>query len=264
MLGYFFATLIGLSLGLLGGGGSILTVPILVYAMNMDPKLSIALSLAIVAVTSLIGVYGHYKNGNVELKIASIFAPVAMLGTYLGAKLSSYMSGQAQLILFAIIMLLASFFMLRTQKSSSEEAKSRPMNIPLIAVEGVVVGIVTGLVGVGGGFLIVPALTLLGGLEMKKAVGTSLLIISLKSFSGFTGYATMIEIPWAFLGKFIFFSGVGIIIGSKLVKHITQERLKKAFAIFLIVMGIFILYKNRTQLTPSTAQTIKKQVNETK
>ncbi|MBC75969.1 MAG: permease [Halobacteriovoraceae bacterium] len=255
MLGYFLATLIGLSLGLLGGGGSILTVPILVYAMNMDAKLSIALSLAIVAVTSLIGVWSHYKNGNVDLKVAAVFAPVAMIGTFLGAKLSSFMSGQVQLILFAAIMLLASFFMLRPKKERAEDSQSKEMNIPLIAIEGLIVGVVTGLVGVGGGFLIVPALALLGGVEMKKAVGTSLLIISLKSFSGFAGYATMIDIPWAFLGKFILFSGVGIIIGSGLVKHISQDKLKKAFAVFLIVMGIFILYKNRAQLIPSVQKT---------
>lgn len=253
MLGYFLATLIGLSLGLLGGGGSILTVPILVYAMKMDAKLSIALSLAIVAVTSLIGVWGHYKNKNVDLKIAAVFAPVAMLGTFVGAKLSAFMSGQVQLILFAVIMLMASFFMLRPAKVKEEgqTEEEKKMKIPLIAVEGIVVGIVTGLVGVGGGFLIVPALVLLGGVDMKKAVGTSLLIISLKSFSGFAGYMTMIDIPWAFLGKFILFSGVGIIIGSSLVKYISQEKLKKAFALFLIVMGVFILYKNREKILSS-------------
>lgn len=253
MLGYFLATLIGLSLGLLGGGGSILTVPILVYAMGMDAKLSIALSLAIVAVTSLIGVWGHYKNKNVDIKISAVFAPVAMLGTFIGAKLSAFISGQTQLILFAIIMLLASYFMLRPAKVQEQKQHDK-MNIPLIALEGIVVGIITGLVGVGGGFLIVPALVLLGGIDMKKAVGTSLLIISLKSFSGFAGYVTMIDIPWVFLAKFILFSGVGILIGSYLVKFIPQDKLKKAFAIFLIVMGIFILYKNKDKLIPQTAQ----------
>lgn len=252
MLGYFLATLIGLSLGLLGGGGSILTVPILVYVMKMDAKLSIALSLAIVAFTSLIGVWGHYKNKNVDFKVAAVFAPVAMAGTFLGAKLSGFMSGQAQLILFAIIMIIASFFMLKPTKVQKHEEKDQKMNIPLIVIEGIVVGIVTGLVGVGGGFLIVPALVLLGNIDMKKAVGTSLFIISLKSFSGFAGYVTMIEIPWAFLGKFILFSGFGIIIGSYLVKFISQAKLKKAFAIFLIIMGVFILYKNKDKIMGKT------------
>lgn len=253
MLGYSLATLIGLSLGLMGGGGSILTVPILVYAMDMDPKLSIALSLAIVGATSLIGVYGHAKNKNIDLRTAMVFGPFAMGGTFLGAKLSQFMSGQAQLILFAFIMLLASVFMLRKKKGEGENEEEHPkkLNIPLIAAEGIFVGIVTGLVGVGGGFLIVPALVLLSGLSMKRAVGTSLLIISLKSFAGFAGYIGLVEIPWAFLAKFTAFSGVGILIGSNLVKYVSQQKLKKAFAIFLIVMGIFILYKNKDTLTGS-------------
>lgn len=249
MLGYFLALLTGMSLGLLGGGGSILTVPILVYAMGMDAKLSVALSLAIVAVTSLIGVWGHYRNNNIDFKIAAVFAPFAMAGTFLGAKLSVFLSGQVQLILFALIMLAASYFMLKKSKSmpaKEAQASEKKLIIPLIASEGVIVGIITGLVGVGGGFLIVPALTLLAGIDMKKAVGTSLIIISLKSFSGFFGYMNLIEIPWGFLAMFILFSGIGIILGSYLVRFISQEKLKKSFAIFLIVMGSFILYQNRS------------------
>lgn len=243
MIGYFLAILIGFSLGLLGGGGSILTVPILVYALNMDAKLSIALSLAIVAFTSLIGVFGHIKNKNVDFKVASIFAPIAMLGTYVGAKLSVYLSGQVQLLLFAIIMLLASTFMLKGRKDT--DAVEKELNIPLIIIEGLFVGVITGLVGVGGGFLIVPALVLLTGLPMKRAVGTSLLIISLKSFSGFYGYLDSVNIPWVFLFKFTLFSGFGILLGSYTVKYVPQQRLKKIFAYFLILMGIFIIYKNR-------------------
>ncbi|MAX67291.1 MAG: sulfite exporter TauE/SafE family protein [Bacteriovoracaceae bacterium] len=249
MIGFLLATLIGLSLGLLGGGGSILTVPILVYAMGMDPKLSIALSLAIVGATSLLGVFGHFKAKNIDIKIALIFGPVAMAGTFLGAKLSQFLSGQAQLIFFAIIMLLASVFMLKNKKQEQEEEnENKPLNIPLIIGEGIFVGIITGLVGVGGGFLIVPALVLLAGLNMKKAVGTSLLIISMKSFAGFIGYLGLVEIPWSFLAQFILFSGVGILLGTYLVRFISQNKLKKAFAIFLIFMGIFILYKNRQSL----------------
>ncbi len=245
MLAYSLATLIGLSLGLLGGGGSILTVPILVYAMDMDPKLSIALSLAIVGATSLIGVFGHYKNQNIDFKIALIFGPVAMLGTFVGAKLSQYLSGSTQLILFSLIMIIASFFMFKGRDENVSE-KDKDLNIPLIITEGIVVGIITGLVGVGGGFLIVPALVLLAGLSMKKAVGTSLLIISLKSFAGFAGYITIMEIPWEFLAKFTAFSGAGILIGSHLVKFVPQKTLKKSFAVFLVIMGIFILYKNKS------------------
>ena len=243
MLGYFLASLIGLSLGLLGGGGSILTVPILVYVLKMDPKVSIALSLAIVGTTSLFGVIRHYKNNNVNFKIALIFAPVAMIGTFMGAKISQMISGQTQLILFAVIMLLASIFMLKGRKDTDK--KEVQLNYILISVVAVAVGILTGVVGVGGGFLIVPALVLLAGASMKESVGTSLFIISLNSFSGFSGYIGLVEIPWIFLLKFTSFSVVGIFVGASLVKFISQNSLKKAFAVFLIIMGIFILYKNR-------------------
>lgn len=251
MISYLLASLIGLSLGLLGGGGSILTVPVLVYALDMNAKTSIALSLAIVGVTSFFGFLGHYKNKNVDLKIVSIFAPIAMLGTFIGAKLSQFLSGQTQLILFAIIMILASFFMLKNKKQGftdkNKAEKKVTLNYPLIAIEGLVVGILTGIVGVGGGFLIVPALVLLANVPMKKAIGSSLLIISLKSISGFIGYIGIVDIPWLFLGKFTIFSIIGILLGTYLVKYVSQATLKKAFAIFLIFMGIFILYKNRSK-----------------
>jgi uncharacterized membrane protein YfcA len=253
MIGLFLASLTGLSLGLLGGGGSILTVPILVYAMGMDTKVSIALSLAIVGVTSLIGVIGHTKNKNIDYKVAAIFGPVAMIGTFLGSKLSQYMSGQVQLILFAVIMLLASAFMFKGKKEE-KVIENKKLNYPLIALEGIIVGIFTGIVGVGGGFLIVPALVLLTGLSMKKAVGTSLLIITLKSFSGFAGHIGIVTIPWMFLFKFILFSALGILIGTALVKFIPQAKLKKAFAIFLIFMGSFILYQNRGVAKESIGQ----------
>ena len=254
MLGYFLAVLIGLSLGLLGGGGSILTVPILVYALNIDAKTSIALSLAIVAVTSLIGVFGHIRNKNIDFKVAGIFTPSAMIGTFLGAKLSAYISGQVQLIAFSIIMLIAAIFMIKNNRKDEVSApeKVEIENIKLkyfmIIAEGLVVGIITGLVGVGGGFLIVPALVLMTGISMKRAIGTSLLIISLKSFSGFIGYIGIVEIPWLFLLKFTLFSGAGILVGRYLVKFISQKRLKSSFAIFLIFMGIYILYKNKDVL----------------
>lgn len=248
MLGYFLAALTGLSLGLLGGGGSILTVPILVYILHLDAKLSIALSLGIVGITSLVGIYNHYRNENVDFKIAAIFAPIAMGGTFLSAKLSQFVSGQIQLILFAIIMLLASSLMLKNgKKPNNEETESKEarLNYSLIIIGALLVGLLTGLVGVGGGFIIVPSLVLLAGISMKKAVGTSLLIISLNSFTGFAGYIGIVEIPWIFFAKFTLFSTIGILIGSSLVKFISQKRLKKAFAFFLIFMGIFILYKNK-------------------
>ncbi len=256
MLSLFLASLIGLSLGLLGGGGSILTVPILVYAVGMDPKLSIALSLAIVGATSLVGVIGHFREKNIELKVALIFGPVAMVGTYVGAKLSVFFSGQVQLIIFSVIMLAAAIFMIKKKNYSTEKKELR---IVPVVIEAFIVGNVTGLVGVGGGFLIVPSLVILTGIDMKKAVGTSLFIISLNSLTGFMGYLSIIEVPWMFLFKFILSATVGIFVGIRLVRHISQEKLRKIFAMFLLVMGFFILYKNRQVFLADIGQ-IKNQV----
>jgi uncharacterized membrane protein YfcA len=249
ILAAFLAVLIGLSLGLMGGGGSILTVPILVYILDMDAKLAIALSLAIVGVTALIGSASHFKAGNINLRIAAVFTPVAMAGTFLGAKLSAYISGSTQLLIFAIVMIIAAYFMFKGRSGGEDEDHSgEKLNYLLIVGEGLFVGVLTGIVGVGGGFMIVPALVLLGKVPMKEAIGTSLLIIAFKSFAGFAGYVGQVEIPWAFLGQFTIATTAGILIGSYLVKFVPQDKLKKGFAIFLVVMGVFILYKNRAVL----------------
>ena len=244
MIAYILAIIIGLSLGLLGGGGSILTVPVLVYALEMDPKTSIALSLAIVGATSLVGSISHFRAKNINIKVAFVFGPVAMLGTFIGAKLSQLISGQTQLIIFAIIMFIASIFMFKGRKEK-DISEDKTLNYPLILIEGLIVGIITGIVGVGGGFMIVPALVLLANIPMKQAIGTSLIIISFKSFAGFIGYMNIVEIPWMFLLKFTSFTAVGIILGSYLVKFVSPDKLKKAFAIFLVFMSLFILYKNK-------------------
>ena len=263
MIGYFFALLIGGSLGLMGGGGSILTVPVLVYALDMGAKESIALSLAIVGITSLVGSVSHFRAKNINIKVALIFGPVAMAGTFLGAKLSVFLSGAMQLIIFAVVMLVAAYFMFKGKKAIEDDHTDKPLNYPLIVAEGVFVGILTGIVGVGGGFMIVPALVLLAHIPMKQAVGTSLLIIALKSFAGFLGYMDKIEVDWAFLGQFSIFTIIGILVGSYFVKYISQQKLKKMFAIFLVIMGVFILYKNRQQLgfaATTTTETVATQV----
>jgi uncharacterized membrane protein YfcA len=245
VVGLLLAILIGLSLGLMGGGGSILTVPILVYVLDYSPKDSIALSLAIVGVTSLFGSIAHFRNKNINFKVAGIFGPIAMIGTYLGTKLSVYLSGSTQLIIFAVVMLIASFFMFKGRKEVDEKSLDKEtFKYFTILIIGIFVGILTGIVGVGGGFMIVPALVLLANIPMKKAIGTSLIIISLNSFTGFLGYLDEVAIDWSFLLKFSSFAVIGIIIGSYLVKYIPQQKLKKAFSVFLVVMGVFILYKN--------------------
>ena len=246
--------MIGLSLGLMGGGGSILTVPIFVYVLGYGPKEAIAMSLAVVGTTSLFGALGHWKAGNVNLRVAGIFGIVAMAGTYLGARLAVFFSGAAQLVLFAVVMLVAAFFMFRERSIAApavgREVDLSEMPLGLIVIEGIGVGVLTGLVGVGGGFLIVPALVLLGRLPMKQAVGTSLLVIAMKSAGGFVGYLGQVEVPWGFMALFTAVAIGGILVGAHLVAFVSQSALKRSFALFLLLMGSFILYQNRGVVMP--------------
>ena len=258
LLGVALGLPVGLALGLLGGGGSILTVPIFVYMLGFGAKEAIAMSLAVVGVTSLFGAAGHWRTGNVNLRVALVFGAVAMLGTYLGARLAVFFSAAAQLALFAVVLLVAAVFMFRGRSPASRmEDDAAPvaagMRFGLIALQGIAVGALTGLVGVGGGFLIVPALVLLGGLPMKQAVGTSLVVIALKSVAGFYGYLGQVEVPWAFTGLFTAVTVTGILIGMPLVRYVPQETLRRAFAVFLVLMGGFILYQNRGVILPAPA-----------
>jgi uncharacterized membrane protein YfcA len=241
---------VGLSLGLLGGGGSILTVPVFVYVLGFGPKESIAMSLAAVGAVSVAGALAHWRVGNVKWRIAGIFSVVAMAGTYLGARLAVFFSGTAQLLLFSVVMLVAAFFMLKPMRASAVTSKSAD-HLPIlwIVLEGLAVGVLTGLVGVGGGFLIVPALVLLGRVPMKQAVGTSLVIIAFKSAAGFVGYMGQVTIDWSFIGPFIAVAMLGILIGSRLVHYVPQRALQRAFAVFLLVIGTAILYSNRGVFT---------------
>ncbi|HSL00384.1 MAG TPA: sulfite exporter TauE/SafE family protein [Rubrobacteraceae bacterium] len=251
IVGLLLAVLMGLSLGFLGGGGSILAVPILNYVVGFGAKEAIASSLAVVGLTSLFAAIGHWRAGNVNLRVALVFGAVAMAGTYLGARLAVFFSGAAQLSLFAVVMILAAYFMFRengagsTGVGSHGGSKDGRMSYALIVVEGLAVGILTGLVGVGGGFLIVPALVVLGNVAMKEAVGTSLLVITMKSISGFAGYLGQVEIRWGYLALFTAAAIVGSLGGTYVMRYVPQGVLKKAFALFLVVMGVFILYQNR-------------------
>lgn len=258
ILALALAALIGLSLGLLGGGGSILTVPIFVYVLGFGAKEAIAMSLAVVGATSLFGAMGHWRAGNVNLRVAAVFGVVAMAGTYLGARLAVFFSGAAQLTLFAAVMLLAAFFMFRDRKphaggGAPAAGRTGDMPLGLIVLEGIAVGVLTGLVGVGGGFLIVPALVLLGRVPMKQAVGTSLLVIAMKSAAGFAGYLGQVEVQWGFMALFTAIAIGGILLGTWLVQFVPQAALKRSFAVFLLVMGAFILYQNRGVFLPGGA-----------
>ncbi len=258
IIGYLASIVMGLSLGLIGGGGSILTVPIFVYLFGVDPVTSTAYSLFVVGLTSLVGSASHFKGGNIHMKTAVIFGIPSILAVYAVRKFvvpvipeTVFVLGSFELtkplfvmVLFAILMLLASWSMIRKSKNELKTATTIKYNYPLIFVEGILVGGITGLVGAGGGFLIIPALVLLAGLPMKQAVGTSLLIIAFKSLIGFTGdIGSSLEIDYQFMLTFSSFAIAGILAGSYLSKFVSDKKLKPAFGWFVLGMGLFILGK---------------------
>ena len=256
IIGYVLAGSIGLSLGLIGGGGSILAVPILIYVMGVAPKAAIAMSLAIVGIVSLIGAIPHWLQGNVNLKTAAIFVPAAMIGAYLGARLAAFplITETFQLICFGLVMVIASVLMIRKdsklpQKQEASSAKradtpsrhqSHWLAIPL---EGLGVGILTGFVGVGGGFAIIPALVLLGGIPMKEAIGTSLLIIAFKSATGFLGYLSQVQLDWNLVISFTLAASFGTLAGAYLTRFIDAKNLQKGFGYFVLAVAMFVLIK---------------------
>ncbi len=240
-LGYFAAILVGISLGLLGGGGSILTVPILVYLVGLEPKRAIPISLLIVGLGALTGALRHYKGGNVQLKPALYFLPSAMIGAWMGAKGASYLSGLTQMILFGVMTVLAAAAMIRPAPEREGPAIIKPISLSLSALG---VGVLTGIIGVGGGFMIVPALVFFAGMSIRYAIGTSLVVIALNSFAGFIGYLGTVQIPWDFTLIFAFFVSIGILVGVKIAERMQPASLKKSFAGMLFVVGGFVLAKN--------------------
>lgn len=226
-------------------------MPIFVYILGFGAKEAIASSLAVVGVTSLFGAASHWREGRVKLRIALMFGVFAMAGAYLGAQLATFFSEAAQLSLFAAVMLVSAFLMFRANQADEDEEETEPEEgftgrIPLVLVlVGVAVGTLTGLVGVGGGFLIVPALTLIGKVPVKEAVGTSLLVIAMNSTAGFVGYLGKVEIQWGLLALFNVLAIVGSFTGTYLVRFVPSGALQKAFALFLVAMAIFIFYQNR-------------------
>ena len=241
------ALLVGLVLGLLGSGGSILTVPVLVYLVGEPNKLAIAESLGIVTLISLVGAMPFAYRGQVDWRSVGLFGAPGMAGAYLGAYLSKFMPGTLQLAIFAAVMLLAAMMMFRRTVPGSRDDGVRVYW--KVMLDGLGVGVLTGLVGVGGGFLIVPALVLLGGLPMHLAIGTSLFIISIKSISGFVKYIDVLgeaglSIHWDLVLIFSLIGIVGSFVGGRIGAYVPQARLKRGFAVFLVLMGIIILGQN--------------------
>jgi uncharacterized protein len=252
VIGFALASLIGLSLGMLGGGGSILTVPVLVYAMGFAAKPAIALSLPVVGFTSLVGAVLHWRLGNVQLRTAVPFGLLAMVGAFLGAKVAGLLSGPTQLVLLSVVMLVAAALMMRPKRSIEASSTRFPSPVLIVPV-ALGVGLLTGLVGIGGGFLVVPALVLLAGVPMRQAVGTSLVVITMNSASGFLGYLGIVAIDWAFLAGFTAVAVAGMLIGTTLSRRVPQAALRRAFAVFLIATGSFVLYSNRATFTRAGA-----------
>ncbi|GAA4004239.1 sulfite exporter TauE/SafE family protein [Hymenobacter fastidiosus] len=261
-LGYFAAIFIGLSLGIMGGGGSILTVPVLVYLMGVSPVLSTAYSLFVVGSTSVVGASGYFRKGLVSLKTAVVFLVPSLLAVFAVRKLLMpaippelftvgsivFTKDLLVLVAFALLMVVAATSMIRSQQAEMvlDEAlhHQQVFNYPLILGIGLVVGTLTGFVGAGGGFLIIPALVLGARLPMKLAVGTSLAIIALNSLIGFAGdLSAGTPIAWSFLLGFLAFALVGIVLGTYLARFVPGAKLKPAFGWFTLAMGTFILTK---------------------
>lgn len=236
------AVLVGVSLGLLGGGGSILTVPLLAYVAGMDAKQAIATSLLVVGVTSAVGAVSHARAGRVQWRTAVLFGATAMVGAYAGGHLAQFIPGSVLLIGFALMMVATAIAMLRGRKTAPEPAEGKH-SLPILKIiaEGVVVGLVTGLVGAGGGFLVVPALVLLGGLSMPIAVGTSLVVIAMKSFAGLAGYMSVVQINWAVAGMVTAAAVIGGVIGARFAAVVDPDMLRKAFGWFVLIMSGVIL-----------------------
>lgn len=258
IFGYFGALIIGIVLGLIGGGGSILTVPVLVYLMAINPVTATAYSLFVVGTSSLVGAARNIPKKLIDFRTAIVFSIPAFIAVYLTRKflvpaipekifsISGFTLTKdiGIMVFFAIIMIVAAVFMIREKDNGrNQQIEKVSYNYPLIILEGVVVGLLTGIVGAGGGFLIIPALVLLAKLPMKKAVATSLLIIAIKSLIGFIGDVQNMDIDWIFLFIFTGLSIGGIWLGVYLNNFINGKKLKTGFGWFVLLMGVYIIWK---------------------
>jgi uncharacterized membrane protein YfcA len=248
VVGLALALLIGLTLGLFGGGGSILTVPVFVYVLGFDPKLAIALSFPVVGATSLVGAIGHWRAGSVRLSSALLFGLVAMAGAYGGARASGLLEGRTQLLILGVVMAAAAVMMLRSAGRDSPTASVQKAPSRAVYLVALSVGALTGVIGIGGGFLIVPALVVFGQLPMREAVGTSLLVIAMNCVSGYAGQRYAREIPWPFVITFSAVAIIGILAGARLARLVPQRELKRGFAVLLLVIAALVVWQNHAKL----------------
>lgn len=237
---------IGVTLGCLGGGGSILTVPALIYLIGQTPQLAVTTSLAVVGVNSALGVYLHRAHGTVNPRIALLFGGSGMVASYIAAGISRHFPPTLLLVVFAVLMLVVSLIMLRQR---TPEATNAPeASLIKILGAGAAVGLLTGILGVGGGFLIVPALVMLLGMPMRQAIGTSLLVIMMNSAAGFLGHLNGISLDLGVIAAFIAAGMIGTLAGTRLSHYLPEQRLRQGFAVFVLLLGFFLLFDNVPKL----------------
>lgn len=261
LLGYLLALVIGLTLGMFGGGGSILTVPVFVYVMGYDPKLAIAMSLPVVGATSLVGAVGHWRAGTVHLRSALAFGVAAMVGAFAGARTSILLTGRAQLLTLGAVMLVAAALMRRDSLKKSPEPPAPspestltrdsglrgPGSRLLFFLVSLLIGALTGIVGIGGGFLIVPALVLIGRVPIHHAVGTSLVVITMNTLAGFAGQPRISNIPFGVVLGFSAIAIAGILAGTRFVRFVQPRTLKRGFATLLLIVAAVVIWESQAQ-----------------
>ncbi|MEQ1883767.1 MAG: sulfite exporter TauE/SafE family protein [Bryobacteraceae bacterium] len=240
VLSLLLATLIGLSLGVLGSGGSIITLPMLVYAAGVPAAEAVGMSMAIVGATSLLGAVIQWRKGNVVPRIAIIFSLGGMIGSYLGSTGTHLLSKQLLMLLFSGVMLVVGFLMLRGYGLQGGQA----CNVRRCVIAGFAVGVLTGFIGVGGGFLIVPALLFFAGLPQRTAAGTSLAVIAFNSATGLIGQLRYVSMDWSALGGFLFFAFAGMLAGLAVANRLDEKALRKLFGIALIVLALVLGFLN--------------------
>jgi uncharacterized protein len=256
-LGAVLALVVGVVLGLLGGGGSILALPIFLYVFHVPPKPAIAMSLVVVGMSALIGFLTHWRQGTVNVHVAVMFGGLAMVGAFAGARIARFVPASTQLALFLVFALTAAVLMLRDSVRNSPRA---PRSAPetgaagdevrfstLLGVQAVGIGVLTALIGAGGGFIIVPALVLLAHVPVKEAVGSSLLIIAMNASSAVAGYVGQVSFDWRLVGWFSGVAAVGAVAGTRFVRRLPAARIKQAFAILILVLGAFVVVRHATQ-----------------
>ena len=246
ILGLILSGLIGLSLGLIGGGGSIITVPVLVYLLGVEPHDAVGMSLAVVGATSLVGSFLHHRRGNLQPYTGMLFGAAGVVGAFAGSPLTRRLSPSALLLTFAVLMVVVAVLMLGRKSSGGaklESAKKSPSLWKSLAA-GFAVGVLTGFLGVGGGFLIVPALVMFGGLSMKDAIGTSLFVIFLNCVAGLIGHASQNGFDWSLTALVTVLAVSGAIFGTLLSHRVAANKLQKGFAVFVIVVAVFLMAKN--------------------